>query len=413
MSQTIQLDYKKIKEAAEGYRADMSRFLRELIALPGESCEEEKKARHIKAEMEKLGYDKAEFDGLGNVYGWIGDGDRIIALDAHIDNVGIGNLANWEFDPYEGFEDDEVIGGRGGSDQLGGMVSAVYGGKIMKDLGLIPEGFKLMVVGSVQEEDCDGMCWLYIIEREKIRPEFVVSTEPTNNKIYRGHRGRMEIRVDVKGVSSHGSAPERGDNAIYKMADILQEIRDLNPKLKHDDFLGKGTVTTSEIFFTSPSRCAVADSCAISLDRRLTDGETWESALEEIRALPSVKKYDAVVSMYDYSRPSWTGEVFEQECYFPTWVIPEDAPQTKALVEGYTELYGEPEVDKWTFSTNGVAIMGRHGIPTIGLGPGKEEQAHAPNEITWKDDLVQCAAIYATLPALYEKYQPEKPEEKK
>lgn len=305
MSQTIQLDYKKIKEAAEGYRADMSRFLRELIALPGESCEEEKKARHIKAEMEKLGYDKAEFDGLGNVYGWIGDGDRIIALDAHIDNVGIGNLANWEFDPYEGFEDDEVIGGRGGSDQLGGMVSAVYGGKIMKDLGLIPEGFKLMVVGSVQEEDCDGMCWLYIIEREKIRPEFVVSTEPTNNKIYRGHRGRMEIRVDVKGVSSHGSAPERGDNAIYKMADILQEIRDLNPKLKHDDFLGKGTVTTSEIFFTSPSRCAVADSCAISLDRRLTDGETWESALEEIRALPSVKKYDAVVSMYDYSRPSW------------------------------------------------------------------------------------------------------------
>lgn len=105
--------------------------------------------------------------------------------------------------------------------------------------------------------------------------------------------------------------------------------------------------------------------------------------------------------------------MFEQECYFPTWVIPEDAPQTKALVEGYTELYGEPEVDKWTFSTNGVAIMGRHGIPTIGLGPGKEEQAHAPNEITWKDDLVQCAAIYATLPALYEKYQPEKPEEKK
>lgn len=413
MSQSIQLDYKKIKEAAEGYRADMSRFLRELIALPGESTEEEKKARHIKAEMEKLGYDKAEFDGLGNVYGWIGDGDRIIALDAHIDNVGIGNLANWEFDPYEGFEDDDVIGGRGGSDQLGGMVSAVYGGKIMKDLGLIPEGFKLMVVGTVQEEDCDGMCWLYIIEREKIRPEFVVSTEPTNNKIYRGHRGRMEIRVDVKGVSSHGSAPERGDNAIYKMADILQEIRDLNPKLKDDDFLGKGTVTTSEIFFTSPSRCAVADSCAISLDRRLTDGETWEMALDEIRALPSVKKYDAVVSMYDYNRPSWTGEVFEQECYFPTWVIPEDAPQTKALVEGYTELYGEPEVDKWTFSTNGVAIMGRHGIPTIGLGPGKEEQAHAPNEITWKDDLVQCAAIYATLPALYEKYQPEKPEDKK
>ena len=101
-----------------------------------------------------------------SVYGWIGDGDRIIALDAHIDNVGIGNLANWEFDPYEGFEDDEVIGGRGGSDQLGGMVSAVYGGKIMKDLGLIPEGFKLMVVGSVQEED---LSLIHIYYNEEVR----------------------------------------------------------------------------------------------------------------------------------------------------------------------------------------------------------------------------------------------------
>lgn len=404
MSQ-LTIDYAKVKAAAEGYRADMTKFLRDLILLYGESCQEERKARRIKEEMEKLGYDKAEFDGLGNVYGWIGKGERIIAFDAHIDTVGIGNLANWDFDPYEGFEDDEVIGGRGGSDQLGGMVSSVYGGKIMMDLGLIPDDYKVMVVGTVQEEDCDGMCWLYIIERENIRPEFVVSTEPTNNKIYRGHRGRMEIRVDVKGVSSHGSAPERGDNAIYKMAEILLDVKDLNPKLKHDDFLGKGTVTTSEIFFTSPSRCAVADSCAISLDRRLTDGETWESALQEIRDLPSVKKYGAVVSMYEYNRPSWTGEVFEQECYFPTWVIPEDAPQTKALVEGYTELWGAPVVDKWTFSTNGVAIMGRHGIPTIGLGPGKEEQAHAPNEITWKDDLVQCASIYATLPILYDKHQ--------
>ena len=403
----ITLDYKKIKEAAEGYKADMTAFLRDLILLYGGSCEEERKARRIKEEMEKLGYDKAEFDGLGNVYGWLGTGDRIIAFDAHIDTVGIGMKSNWQFDPYEGFEDDTTIGGRGASDQLGGMVSSVYGGKIMKDLGLIPDGYKVMVAGTVQEEDCDGMCWLYIIERENIRPEFVVSTEPTNNKIYRGHRGRMEIRVDVKGVSSHGSAPERGDNAIYKMADILQEIRDLNPRLKHDDFLGKGTVTTSEIFYTSPSRCAVADSCAVSLDRRLTDGETWEMALDEIRALPSVKKYGAEVSLYKYNRPSWTGEVYEQDCYFPTWVIPEDAPQTKAIVEGYTELYVEPVVDKWTFSTNGVAIMGRHGIPTIGLGPGKEEQAHAPNEITWKDDLVQCAAIYSTLPVLYDKHQAE------
>ncbi|MBU5557333.1 peptidase dimerization domain-containing protein, partial [Enterococcus sp. S157_ASV_20] len=81
---------------------------------------------------------------------------------------------------------------------------------------------------QVQEEDCDGLCWQYIIKEDGIRPEFVVSTEPTDGGIYRGQRGRMEIKVDVKGVSCHGSAPERGDNAIYKMADILQDVRALN-----------------------------------------------------------------------------------------------------------------------------------------------------------------------------------------
>ncbi|NLA70890.1 MAG: YgeY family selenium metabolism-linked hydrolase [Clostridiaceae bacterium] len=395
------MDYDRVRELAESYREDMVKFLRDLIKIGGESCEEKDKALRIKEEMEKLGFDKAEIDGLGNVLGWMGTGDRIISYDGHIDTVGIGEIKNWEFDPYDGYENETEIGGRGASDQLGGVVSSVYGAKMMKDLGLLTDEYKVLVAGTVQEEDCDGMCWLYLIERGDIRPEFVVSTEPTDMHVYRGHRGRMEIRVDVKGISCHGSAPERGENAIYKMADILKEVEALNDDLADDPFLGKGTVTTSQIFYTSPSRCAVADSCAISLDRRLTWGETWESALEEIRELPSVKKYGAVVSMYDYDRPSWTGEVFEQECYFPTWVIPEDAPQTVALVDAYTNLYGAPKVDKWTFSTNGVAIMGRHGIPCIGLGPGKEAQAHAPNEITWKEDLVRCAAIYSVMPALY------------
>jgi putative selenium metabolism hydrolase len=395
------IDFEKIRTAAENYKEDMVRFLRDLINTPGESTQEEKKIHRIKEEMEKVGFTKVEIDPMGNILGYMGTGKRLVAFDAHIDTVGIGEIANWKFDPYEGYEDDETVGGRGASDQLGGIVSAVYGAKIMKDLDLLNDEYQVLVTGTVQEEDCDGLCWLYIIEQDGVRPEFVVSTEPTDNNIYRGQRGRMEIRVEVKGVSSHGSAPERGDNAIYKMADILQEIRDLNDRLRYDSFLGKGTVTTSEIFYTSPSRCAVADGCAISLDRRLTDGETWESAIQEIEELPSVKKYDAKVSMYKYSRPSWTGLVYEQDSFFPTWVIPEDAPATKAMVEAYKSIYGEPVVDKWTFSTNGVAIMGRHNIPVIGLGPGKENQAHAPNEITWKADLVKCAAIYSVLPSIY------------
>lgn len=434
------MDFNKIKEAAAQYEKDMTQFLRDLVRIPGESAGEEGHINRIAEEMRKVGFDKVEIDPMGNVLGYMGTGNTLIGFDAHIDTVGIGNIKNWEFDPYEGFETETEIGGRGTSDQLGGIVSSVYGAKIMKDLGLLNDKYTVLVTGTVQEEDCDGLCWQYIINEDKVRPEFVVSTEPTDGGIYRGQRGRMEIRVDVKGVSCHGSAPERGDNAIYKMADILQDVRSLNENDAADtteikglvkmldakynkdweeaNFLGRGTVTVSEIFFTSPSRCAVADSCSVSLDRRMTAGETWESCLDEIRALPSVQKYgkDVTVSMYEYARPSYKGLVYPIECYFPTWVIPKDHAVTKALEDAYINLYGEtrsgadvtdamrkarPLTDKWTFSTNGVSIMGRNGIPCIGFGPGAEAQAHAPNEKTWKEDLVKCAAVYAALPTIY------------
>ena len=396
-----QLDFAKIKELAEHYKPDMTRFLRDMIRLPSESRQEKAVIVRIKQELERVGFDEAEIDPMGNVLGTIGNGKHLIAMDAHIDTVGVGNKDNWEFDPYEGHEDDEVIGGRGASDQEGGMASMVYAGKIIKDLGL--EGdYTLVVVGTVQEEDCDGLCWQYIINESGLKPEFVISTEPTDGGIYRGQRGRMEIKVEVKGVSAHGSAPERGDNAIFKMGQILRELEELHGRLKTDDFLGKGSLTVSEIFYTSPSRCAVADGCTISIDRRLTTGEDKELALQQIRDLPAAKDTHAEVSMYPYDKPSYTGLVYPTDCYFPAWVIPEDHMATQSAVATYRSLFDEePRVNKWTFSTNGVAIMGMFGIPCVGFGPGKESEAHAPNEKTWKADLVRCAAFYAALPLTY------------
>ena len=109
----------------------MTKFLRDLIAIPSESCEEEGVIKRIAAEMEAVGFDKVEIDPEGNVLGWMGKGSKIIAYDAHIDTVGIGNIDNWNFDPYKGYENETEIGGRGGSDQEGGIVSSVYGAKIM------------------------------------------------------------------------------------------------------------------------------------------------------------------------------------------------------------------------------------------------------------------------------------------
>ncbi|MBO8153818.1 YgeY family selenium metabolism-linked hydrolase [Thermovirga sp.] len=395
------MEFKNVLKKAEEYRSDISKFLRDMVAIPSESCQERDVILRIKEEMEKVGFDKVEIDPMGNILGYVGKGSRLIAMDAHIDTVGVGDLSLWEVDPYKGYEDDQVIVGRGTSDQEGGMASMVYAARIIKDLGL-EDDYTLLVTGTVQEEDCDGLCWQYIIQEDGIRPEFVVITEPTSLNIYRGQRGRMEIKVKTKGLSCHGSVPERGDNAIYKMAPILQELRALHENLHEDPFLGKGSLAISEIFFTSPSRCAVADSCWISIDRRLTWGETWEKALQEIRNLPSVKETGAEVTMYNYDKPSYTGLVYPTECYFPAWVLEEGHPACQATVDAYKNLFGQdPFVDKWGFSTNGVSIMGRFGIPCIGFGPGHEDQAHAPNERTWKDELVKAAAMYAVIPSIY------------
>ena len=440
------MDYSKILEAAQGYQKDMTAFLRDMIKIPSESCEEELVIKRIAEEMEKVGFDKVQIDAQGNCLGWMGHGPRIIAFDGHIDTVGVGLRNNWEFDPYEGFENETLIGGRGGSDQEGGIASAVYGTKIMKELGLLPDDVTILVTATVQEEDCDGLCWQFIHKEDGVTPEFVVSTEPTDGGIYRGHRGRMEIRVDMHGISCHGSAPDRGSNAIEKMAEVICNVKALNenddadeteikglvkmlnPKYNPDHyedarFLGRGTCTVSQIYFTSPSRCAVADSCSISIDRRMTAGETFESCLEEIRQLPACQKYkdDVTVSMYMYDRPSYTDLVYETECYFPTWINSESAPHVKAITDAHHALFGEkrigtpesmdkrnrPLVDKWTFSTNCVSIQGRYGIPCVGFGPGAESQAHAPNEITYKQDLVTCAALLCALPMTYVEQNPE------
>ena len=393
--------FDRVIKCAEKYRDDMSNFLREIVAIPSESCNEKLKILRIKEEMEKVGFDKIEIDPMGNLLAYIGSGKHLIALDGHVDTVGVGDPSLWNYNPYEGDEDEEVVLGRGTSDQGGGIAAMVYSAKIIKELDLLDD-YTLLVACTVQQEDCDGLCWQYIINEDNIKPEFVVITEPTSCNIYRGHRGRMEIKINTSGISCHGSAPERGENAIFKMAPILNELKELGKDLADNYFLGKGTLTVSEIFYSSPSRCAVADGCTISVDRRLTYGETYKDVIEQIKALPSVKESNAEVSIYDYSKISYTGLSYNTKAYFPSWVLPEEHNVCQTLIETYRNLFRvEPIVDKWIFSTNAVSIMGRYGIPCIGFGPGHEDQAHAPNEMTWKSEIVKSAAMYSLIPKMY------------
>ena len=388
-----------IFEEAQKNSEKVSNFLADIVSIPSLSGEERGVVQRIGEEMTKVGFDEVRTDGLGSIIGRIGKGKTVIAMDAHIDTVDIGNRSLWNFDPHKSFIKDGKVWGRGTTDQKGGMASMVYAGKLIKELGLL-EDFTLLVTGTVMEEDCDGLCWQYLIKEENIRPDVCVITEPTGLRIYRGHRGRMEIEVNVKGLSSHGSAPERGDNAIYKMAPIALEIGKLNDLLKNDPFLGKGTVVVSQISSVGPSQCAVPDGCSIYLDRRLTAGETKELAVGQIEKIAG--KSGGVVTVPVYTKAAYTGKVYSTEKYYPTWVIPENHRAVKAAASAYETLFaGKPVIDKWTFSTNGVAICGMHNIPCIGFGPGFEEQAHAPNEWTPVEHLWKAAAFYAAFPKNY------------
>ena len=392
--------YQAIQRRAKALEKDITRFLADLVRTPSFSSKEKQVIAVIKKEMKKVGFDAVRVDGLGNIIGRIGKGPRVMAFDAHIDTVYAGEREQWSFDPFKPRIKDGKIWGRGTVDQKGGMASMVYAAKIIKELGFNDQ-FTLYFTGTVMEEDCDGLCWQYLLKEEKLKPEFVVITEPTNLNIYRGHRGRMEIRVEVKGRSCHGSAPERGDNAIYKIARIALEVEKLNRRLRNDPFLGKGTVTVTDVRSASPSLCAVADGAGIHLDRRLTFGETKQSALAEVRDAAKRAGYpDAKVFVLNYSEAAYTGKVYPTEKYYPTWVLPENSPYLKNAVDAYAGVLGKPpRVDKWTFSTNGVAICGMHGIPCLGLGPGNEVYAHAPNEACPVEHLSAAAAFYAALVA--------------
>ena len=389
----------KINELSKKYEMYTAENLSKLIQKKSLSMNEKDAAYELKRQMEEANFDEVKIDGLGNVIGRIGSGKKIIAIDGHIDTVDLGNLENWDFDPLGGEIKDGFVHGRGTVDQKGGPVAAVTAGKIIKELGL-ENDVTLYVTGTVLEEDCDGLCWKYLVEEEKLIPDAVIITEPTNLNIYRGHRGRMEIEVEFFGVSSHGSAPERGKNAIYDGSKAALAIEKLHLELMEDIFLSKGSVTVTEFISNSPSLCAVSDYAKIHLDRRLTWGEDKELALSQVQNI--VKKMKAKVMLLDYKAEAYTGLEYGMQKYYPTWKLEENHPLVEKGVEVYKNLFNSPPiVDKWTFSTNGVTINGYYNIPTIGFGPGNEVLAHAPNEKVPIEHLVKASAFYALFAMTY------------
>lgn len=397
------IDYARVNQLAKKYEKPMVRFLRDMVAIPSESGQERGVIDRIKKELAATrAFDSVRTDGMGNLHARIGNGKKLIAIDAHVDTVGIGRREEWSHDPYKGKLTKTHVFGRGAGDQEGAIPAMVYAGRIIKDMGLSSKDWTLLLTFTVMEEDCDGLCWQYIVKEEKVEPDVVVVTDSTNCNILRGHRGRMEMGVWTKGKSCHGSMPEKGDNAIYRMARIVREIEKLNTRLKKDKFLGNGTITVSYIDCQTPSMCAVPGGAFIHLDRRLTVGDTKASAVAEVKDAIKRAGEKATVKVLRYAVPSYTGLTYETEKYFPTWCFDENDKQVQAAVGTYKALFKKaPKVSRWTFSTNAVSIAGMFGIPCVGFGPAPEDVAHSVKDSVPIKHLTQCAAFYATYPHHY------------
>lgn len=391
----------EIKKKVDENRENIVNFMREIVAIPSMESQIKDVGERIQAEMTKLGFDEVRFDKMGNTVGRIGNGPKVIVYDSHIDTVGVGDPHEWQWDPFVGKVEDGVLYARGACDEKGSTPGMVYGLAIARDLGLL-EGYTAYYFGNM-EEWCDGIAPNTFVEVDpKVKPDYVVIGEPTKMNVYRGHKGRLEMKVTAKGKSAHAASNHLGDNAIYKLLPVIAGIRDLEPKLGDHEFLGHGKITVSDMKVQTPSINAVPDEAVIFIDRRMTFGETKEAVKKQVEDLipPEFKDTVKVEELF-YDEPSYTGFVFPVDKYFPAWAYEEDHPLVKAGQEARAAI-GLPDAPsgKWNFSTNGIYWAGKAGIPSIGFGPGDEETAHTVRDSVSLEDMVKATEFYAILPSL-------------
>lgn len=379
-------------------RSDLVAFLQELVRIPSPSTKEKAVAERLAEEMRRVGFPEVRHDRIGNVIGRLGSGGgpRLI-YNGHMDTVSVSDPDAWTRDPYGAQIEDGVLYGLGACDMKGALAAMVYGAKALIDADVNLAG-ELCVVGVVQEEPCEGLAMQVLVEEEGLRPDFVVLGEPTGLQIKRGHRGRVEMKVTVRGRSCHASVPSQGRNAIYDAARLIFGIELLAPKLATDPFLGQGSVAVTQIESSAASRNAIPDICAFYIDRRLTLGETEAKALAEIQGIITREGVDAEVYVTEYRATSYTGYECRAKEYYPPWALDQDHPLVHVVARVVRETLGyRPRIGQWAFSTDGAYTMGRANIPTVGFGPGEERFAHTVDDQVRLDDVVAAARVYARL----------------
>ncbi len=382
----------------EQRKQELIALCQELIRKQSYSGEENKVAEAIQKAFEQLGYDEYFVDSYGNIIGHIKGNrpGRSILLDGHIDTVPVPDDSKWQHAPFGGELQDGKIYGRGASDMKGALsammaAAAFYANDSKRDFA-----GDIFVAGVVHEECFEGIAARKISER--IRPDYVVIGEASELNLKRGQRGRAEIVVETYGKPAHSANPQKGINAVYKMASLIQRIREL--KSTYQDVLGYGILELTDIkSLPYPGASVVPDYCRVTYDRRLLVGETRETVLQPIQELiAQMSKEDPEFQAKAYyatgSEKCYTGEDIEGERFFPGWLFDDQDEFVQAAYRGLLSAGLQPEITQYSFCTNGSHYAGEAGIKTIGFGPSRENLAHTIDEYIEVDQLAKAAKGY-------------------
>ncbi len=270
--------------------------------------------------------------------------------------------------------------------------ASIYAGALAKQLGFTADK-TIYVSCTVFEEDCDGENLKHLFKELNLKPDYVVICEPSNNIITLGHKGKAQISIKTHGVSAHGSAPEKGVNAIYEMAEIIQRVDKTNLELMKKGN-PRGTLVMSRISSVSASLNAVPSECEVYLDRRMIPGETEADIKHEMDEI--IKGKNATWEVGTLHRKSWTGMDIKYEPFHLAWKIELEHELAQACIAAYQENFGNAPAayDFWDFSTNAVTPVSM-GIPTIGFGPGEYKLAHMRNENCEVSQVIEACGFYA------------------
>ncbi|WP_427309032.1 YgeY family selenium metabolism-linked hydrolase [Cupriavidus sp. H39] len=373
--------------------SDVASLAREMVRIPSLSGQEGDLAALLSRRMAEAGFTSVTTDRNGSVLGLIGPEDADVALlfDGHMDVVPV--TGTWRFEPFGGTIHDGRLYGRGSTDMKGGIAAAICG--VAAAARERPLRKRIAVSASVLEEVIEGHALASVLGR--CEPAAVVICEPSKLQVKTGQKGRLEIQLTFDGKPAHAATPHLGVNPLHAAARALTALEGL--QLPVDPVLGAALLVPTDIVSSPyPSISMIPTSATIRFDRRTLDGETREDILGQIgTCLRANGLHGFSLTVSDDEVQTFTGESARPTRWLPAWQQPQSTPLVQAAMRAIAQAGHSPQIGTWAFCTNGSESAGRRSIPTIGLGPGCEEDAHTIDESIALEQLEGAREIYRNL----------------